>query len=102
MYCILIFYSDGISSFDKMDDMTCSPDHRTSSQSLTKILEKVKSECSMQENCTAVITDQCSTVHTYYNYEFCYDEPIPKEQSGPYSYGYCVYKKPDGTFIFII
>ena len=94
--------------------MTCSYQDSVINKSSIE-LEKAKSECSRRENCTAVRTNKCTlfTSSTEFRYDFCNDDPIPSELpwikttglfglSTSYEPAVCVYKKPVGTFIFVV
>ena len=94
--------------------MTCSYQDSMTHQSSYE-LEKAQAECSNRANCTAVRTNKCTlfTSSTEFHYDFCNDDPIPSELpwikttglfglSTTYEPAVCVYKKPDGTFIFVV
>ena len=97
--------SDG--KFIKIDGMKCS--HSNSDNNL----ERAKSKCSMDSNCTAILDQYCNDFRTTFHYQFCNDKPVPhgntQDQTG-FSWSIqtqkdlsCVWKKidPDCEFAYI-
>ena len=73
-------------------------------------LDKAKAECLVNENCTGVRTNYCSThtKNTDLYFDFCNDDVVPSDQvgttigglfGGSYVPAICVHKKRDGMCV---